>query len=110
MNVGRGTRRNDREAMRSGGGRTRAGRRSGFRGIGAATVALLVVMVLPVVAVVVTPRLSGADLTTNNNDLLRTGWYPDESALSPQVVQGGSFGQFVQRHTERGGAGPAPRS
>lgn len=70
------------------------GRRNSFRSIKALVVALLVVMVLPVVAVVVTTRQASADLTTNNNDLLRTGWYPDESALSPQTVESGSFGQL----------------
>ncbi len=72
----------------------RLGRWGAFRGTKAIVVALLVLMVLPVVAVVVSLKPASADLTTNNNDLLRTGWYPDESALSPQVVEGGSFGQL----------------
>lgn len=31
---------------------------------------------------------------TNSGDDLRTGWYPDESAITPQAVSGGSFGQL----------------
>jgi hypothetical protein len=34
-----------------------------------------------------------ADVTTNNRDAARTGWYPDQPGLSPAVVGGGSFGQ-----------------
>ena len=35
-----------------------------------------------------------ADGITNSGDDLRTGWYPDESSLSPQVVSGNTFGQL----------------
>ncbi len=35
-----------------------------------------------------------ADTTTNSNDNLLTSWYPTQSALSPQVVAGGNFGQI----------------
>jgi HYDIN/CFA65/VesB family protein/putative pyrroloquinoline-quinone-binding quinoprotein len=31
---------------------------------------------------------------TNAGDDLRTGWYPDQSAITPQVVSGGSFGKL----------------
>lgn len=31
---------------------------------------------------------------TNSGDDLRTGWYPNESALTPQLVAGGTFGQL----------------
>ncbi len=31
---------------------------------------------------------------TNSADNLRTGWYPGESSLTPQLVSGGSFGQM----------------
>ncbi|MDP9333879.1 MAG: PQQ-binding-like beta-propeller repeat protein, partial [Actinomycetota bacterium] len=34
-----------------------------------------------------------ANITTNNRDAARTGWYPDQPGLSPAVVGGGSFGQ-----------------
>ncbi len=70
------------------------GRRRALGRIRAAAVGLLLLTLLPIAALVVTPRTAGADLTTNNSDLLRTGWYPDESALSPQTVEGGSFGQL----------------
>ncbi len=35
---------------------------------------------------------ANADVTTNNHDAARTGWYPDQSGLSPAVVSA-SFGQ-----------------
>ena len=35
-----------------------------------------------------------ADGVTNAGDDLRTGWYPDEGALTPQLVGGGTFGQL----------------
>jgi hypothetical protein len=31
---------------------------------------------------------------TNAGDDLRTGWYPDEGAITPQIVSGGTFGQL----------------
>ena len=31
---------------------------------------------------------------TNSGDDLRTGWYPNNSALTPQLVSGGTFGQM----------------
>lgn len=31
---------------------------------------------------------------TNSGDDLRTGWYPDQSSLTPQLVSGGTFGQL----------------
>ena len=31
---------------------------------------------------------------TNAGDDLRTGWYPDEGAITPQLVSGGTFGQL----------------
>jgi hypothetical protein len=31
---------------------------------------------------------------TRDGDDLRTGWYPDQSSLTPQLVSGGSFGQL----------------
>jgi len=31
---------------------------------------------------------------TNAGDDLRTGWYPDQSSLTPQLVSGGTFGQL----------------
>ena len=37
---------------------------------------------------------AAADGVTNAGDDLRTGWYPDEGALTPQLVSGGTFGQL----------------
>lgn len=37
---------------------------------------------------------AAASGVTNAGDDLRTGWYPDESALTPQLVSSGSFGQL----------------
>jgi iron transport multicopper oxidase len=36
---------------------------------------------------------AGAAIVTGGGDELRTGWYPESSAISPQLVSGGSFGQ-----------------
>jgi hypothetical protein len=33
-------------------------------------------------------------VVTNSADNLRTGWYPDEPGITPQIVSGGSFGQL----------------
>jgi iron transport multicopper oxidase len=35
-----------------------------------------------------------ADGITNSGGDLRTGWYPDESSLTPQLVSGSTFGQL----------------
>src|SRR5690348_14085498 len=48
-------------------------------------------------AVVTLLALAGAAAAagvTNAGDDLRTGWYPDEGAITPQLVSGGSFGQL----------------
>jgi hypothetical protein len=37
---------------------------------------------------------------TNSGDDLRTGWYPDEPSLTPQLVSGGTFGQLWSAHVE----------
>jgi iron transport multicopper oxidase len=37
---------------------------------------------------------------TNSGDDLRTGWYPENAALSPQLVSGGSFGQLWSANVE----------
>jgi hypothetical protein len=36
---------------------------------------------------------SGSELTNSGGDL-RTGWYPDEPAITPELVSGGTFGQL----------------
>jgi hypothetical protein len=42
--------------------------------------------------VVATPAL-GAE-ATNSGENLRTGWYPEASSITPELVSGGSFGQL----------------
>ena len=37
---------------------------------------------------------AGAATVTGSGDDLRTGWYPDQSSLTPQLVSGGTFGQL----------------
>ncbi|MBV9593854.1 MAG: hypothetical protein JO147_08705, partial [Actinobacteria bacterium] len=37
---------------------------------------------------------AAAAVVTDAGDTLRTGWYPDESSLTPQLVSGSSFGQL----------------
>ncbi len=37
---------------------------------------------------------ASAGIVTNAGDDLRTGWYPESSAITPQLVSGGSFGQL----------------
>jgi Abnormal spindle-like microcephaly-assoc'd, ASPM-SPD-2-Hydin/PQQ-like domain len=44
------------------------------------------------VLVVAAPAL-GAE-ATNSADNLRTGWYPEASSITPQLVSGGTFGQL----------------
>jgi hypothetical protein len=52
------------------------------------------------VAAVLTPiavqpvATARADVLTNSNNLLRNGWYPDQTALSPATVSGGNFGRL----------------
>ncbi len=36
---------------------------------------------------------AGAEVITNSSESLRTGWYPGESAISPESVSSGSFGE-----------------
>ena len=37
---------------------------------------------------------------TNSADDLRTGWYPNNSTLTPQLVSGGSFGRLWTANVE----------
>jgi hypothetical protein len=37
---------------------------------------------------------AGGVEVTNSGDNLRTGWYPDEPTITPQLVAGGTFGQL----------------
>jgi hypothetical protein len=56
------------------------------------SVGCLVALVGVVSLVLVAP--AAADVVTNANDSLRTGWYPDESSITPQLVGGSSWGQL----------------
>ena len=48
---------------------------------------------LTVATVTVAPTVACADVTTNSNNDLRNGWYPNEPGLTPATVAGGTFGQ-----------------
>lgn len=55
------------------------------------------ICVVIVASVLVLGALAGQALgavVTNAGDDLRTGWYPDEPSLTPQLVSGGTFGQL----------------
>ena len=52
-----------------------------------------VMAALMVVLAVLAGQALGAGVT-NAGDDLRTGWYPDEPALTPQLISGGTFGQL----------------
>ncbi len=43
---------------------------------------------------------SSASIVTNAGDDLRTGWYPESSSLTPQLVSGGTFGQLWSANVE----------
>ncbi len=40
------------------------------------------------------PAPAQADVTMNSNNLLRNGWYPDQTALTPATVTGPTFGRL----------------
>jgi hypothetical protein len=43
---------------------------------------------------------AGAATVTAGGDELRTGWYPESSSISPQLLSGGSFGQMWSANVE----------
>jgi hypothetical protein len=43
---------------------------------------------------------AGAAVVTGGGDDLRTGWYPESSSITPQLVSGGSFGQMWSANVE----------
>jgi hypothetical protein len=58
---------------------------------------------VPVVCTLLWLVLAGDALgagITNSGDDLRTGWYPDEPSLTPQLVSGGTFGQLWSASVE----------
>ena len=63
-------------------------------------VAMLSAVVATAVLVVSVPRpaagATAATATTRGADNGRTGWYPDQTALSPALVSGGTFGQLFK--------------
>ena len=52
------------------------------------------ISMLCTVALLVTAAPALAAEITNSGDNLRTGWYPDEPSITPQLVSGGTFGQL----------------
>jgi outer membrane protein assembly factor BamB len=56
------------------------------------TVTLLCVALI-VLALVCAGAAAGA-IATNSSEDLRTGWYPEASSITPQLVGGGTFGQM----------------
>lgn len=53
---------------------------------------MLVALVGALCTVLAAP--AAADLVTNANDNLRTGWYPDQGSITPGLVSGSSWGQL----------------
>jgi hypothetical protein len=54
---------------------------------------MLIVLVVLVAVPAVLTAPAPADVTTQARDTRRTAWYPDQSALTPGLVSGGSFGK-----------------
>ena len=73
------------------------GRRSGPRA-GLVRAVLLVAMLA--CSLLVVPPGAGASEPTNSGDNLRDGWYPEQAALTPQLVSGGTFGQLWSASVE----------
>ncbi len=55
---------------------------------------VLLVLILAPVALVVATTSGRADVLTNSNGAGRDGWYPDQPALSPAVVESSQFGRL----------------
>ncbi|HEV2973505.1 MAG TPA: choice-of-anchor D domain-containing protein [Solirubrobacteraceae bacterium] len=55
-------------------------------------------LVLP--ALLALASQAGAAVVTNAGDDLRTGWYPESSSITPQLVSGGSFGEMWSANVE----------
>ncbi len=65
--------------------------------------AMLRVLAAPLLGLLLllaTPGTGVAAEVTNSADNLRTGWYPSESSITPQLVSGGSFGQVWSANVE----------
>jgi hypothetical protein len=58
-----------------------------------AALCTLVVVLLLAVAMQAAAELPGSELTNSGGDL-RTGWYPNEPSITPELVSGGTFGRL----------------
>jgi len=59
---------------------------------GCALIVLLVATLVPIALTAGVP--AGADVVMNSNNLLRNGWYPNQTTLTPATVSGGNFGRL----------------
>src|SRR5690242_7790700 len=76
--------------------RVEGGGRGRMRSLGQGWGALIRVLIATLVGVACL-GLAGAALAdgiTNSGDDLRTGWYPNEGSITPQLVSGNTFGQL----------------
>ena len=75
-------------------------------------VALLTLSVTVIIAEAtsrpVSATTSPVDGATRGADNYRTGWYPDQTNLTPGLVTGGTFGQLFKTGSQRLGLRPAP--
>jgi hypothetical protein len=62
--------------------------------------ALGLATVLVTLAALAAAGPAGAEGVTNAGDDLRDGWYPEQSALTPQLVSGGTFGQMWSKSVD----------
>jgi hypothetical protein len=53
-----------------------------------------IALVLVCAGVAVCAGAASASIVTNSSEDLRTGWYPEASSITPQLVGGGTFGQM----------------
>lgn len=73
--------------------RDHRGVRAGSRQSPAASVWWWLLAAMLAVALLSTPASASATGITNASEDLRTGWYPSESAITPELVTGGTFGR-----------------
>ncbi len=57
------------------------------------TLVLVVVLLLAAATQAAAAELPGSELTNSGGDL-RTGWYPNEPSITPELVSGGTFGRL----------------
>ncbi len=51
------------------------------------------VAIVLIMAGLILPGAARAAVVTNSSESLRTGWYPGETSITPELVEGGTFGQ-----------------